>query len=45
MNMTSDDVLAELDGMKEVANLDPLFVRGALAASKGLMVLVECNPR
>ena len=29
MNVTSDDVLAELDEMKEVAVLDPVSVRGA----------------
>jgi hypothetical protein len=28
--------------MKEVAVLNPVWVRGALAASKGLTVLVEC---
>ena len=33
---------AELDGLKEVAVLNPVWVRGALAAGKGLMVLVEC---
>ena len=41
MNMTSDDVLAELDEMKEVAVLDPAYVRGALACCKGLMMFVE----
>ena len=41
MNLTSDDVLAELDEMKEVADLDPLFVRCALTAGKCLMVAVN----
>ena len=42
MNMTSDDVLAELDGLKEVAVLDPVSVQFALMAGKCLMVAVEC---
>jgi hypothetical protein len=42
VNMTSDDVLAELDEMKEVAVLDPAYVSGALACCKGLMMFVEC---
>ena len=33
---------AEPDGLKEVAALNPVLVRGALAAGKGLMVLLEC---
>ena len=31
VNVTPDDVLAELDEMKEVAVLDPAYERGALA--------------
>jgi hypothetical protein len=42
VNVTSDDVLAEPDGLKEVAVPNPVLVRGALAAGKGLMVLLEC---
>ena len=41
VNMISDDVLAELDEMKEVVILDPVCVRGALAAGAGLMIFVE----
>src|SRR5215211_4027541 len=40
--MISDDVLAELADMKEVAVLDPAYVRVTLACCKGLMVFVEC---
>jgi hypothetical protein len=42
VNMTSDDVLTELDGLKKVAVLDPACVRGALACCAGLMMFVEC---
>jgi hypothetical protein len=42
VNMTSDDVLPELDEMKGVAVLDPAYVRGALPCCKGLMMFVEC---
>ena len=42
MNMISDDVLAELDEMKEVAASTRFYVRGTLACCKGLMMFVEC---
>ena len=37
-----DDVLAELNELKEVAVLDPVSVRLALLAGKCLMKVVEC---
>ena len=42
MNMTSDDVLAELDEMKEVAVLDPVCVKCAFGVGKCLMMAVNC---